>query len=171
MIKSVLGGLAAAVLAMGLAAPSAKAAVIYDFTGTCGFGCTGQATAVLELADSYTPGEVLRNSDFLSFSYSSSTDLFSIPADAFFTGFFGAARLPVVSGTASFGLNAGFGTAVNTGSGWSAFFSPSDIDEGGSAYTWTLRQPTQLAAPGPLSLLALGLAGLALAGRRRKHRA
>lgn len=171
MIKHFLGGLAAAVLAMGLAVHKAEAVVIYDWSGLCESGCAGQAAAALTLEDTYVPGTQVMGADFISFSYSSSSGSFDIPADAAFDGFSVASVLPVVSGQAQILLDIdGPGTLFDSqpGGGWLSLFAPAGISDGGDEHQWTLRT-TDLTAPGPLSLLALGLAGLALAGRRRTN--
>lgn len=166
-----LGLLAAAIVALGMAAPQAEAIVIYDFTGSCSFGCTGQATAVLILDDTYVPGTQVVAADFIAISYSSDAGSYQIPPDAGLELIFGPAVLPAVAGEATIGLDftdAGriFQTA---GAGvWASLFVSLGIDHGGTEYEWVLRQ---LPAPGPLSLLALGLVGLAIAGRRRKQAA
>ena len=168
-----LGIFAAAIVALGLTAPKAEAVVIYDWTGTCDSGCTGQASAVLTLADSYTPGTEVMDSDFIAFSYSSSSGAFDIPDDAALRRFQNSpVFLPAVSGPARIEMNfTGAGTfAAFFSPNWIILFTPSGISEDrGVDPVWTLRQPTELSAPGSLSLLALGLAGLALAGRRRKQ--
>ena len=93
-----LAGLAAAVLALGLAAPKARAVVIYDWTGACDFGCSGQAAAVLTLADSYTPGSNVDEDDFVSFSYSSSSGTYDALPDELASV---SGALPAVSGPVS----------------------------------------------------------------------
>src|ERR1043165_7924234 len=50
---------------------SAHAAVVYDWSGTCNFGCTGTATAVLTLTDAYVPGTAVALSDLVSLSFTS----------------------------------------------------------------------------------------------------
>ena len=167
MKTRLLGLLAAAVVALGMAAPQAHALVIYDFTGACDFGCTGQATAVLTLADTYVPGTQVMAADFVSISYSSNAGSYNVPPDAGLELIFGPAVLPAVSGQATIGFDftdAGRIFQTTPGS-WASLFVSLGIDHGGTEYEWVLRE---LPAPGPLSLLALGLAGLALAGRRRK---
>lgn len=171
MMTRLAGVLAAAVLAMGLAAPKAEAVVVYDWVGTCTSFCSGEATAVLTLADSYTPGTEVMDSEFISFSYRSNTLAYDIPADAAFALFDGPAILPAVSGTTNIDIIfAGFDRMFGAFDGFwdSRFvdFVPDDIDFG-REHLWTLRQPTALSAPGPLPLLALGLVGLALAERQR----
>ena len=168
MMTRLLGVLAAAIVALGLAAPQAHAVVIYDFTGTCQFGCTGQATAVLTLEDSYTPGTQAIVSDFVSFSYNSDSGSYDIPADAALNAIGGPAVLPAGSGQVDINLFfEGFGTAFDSVPGsWFSIFDPLGINDGGDETEWVLRT-SELPEPGPLSLLALGLAGLALAGRRR----
>ena len=53
------------------AAYPAAATVIYDWTGTCNFGCTGTATATLTLDSLYVPGTALLFADFVSLTYTS----------------------------------------------------------------------------------------------------
>ena len=162
--------LAAAVLALGLAAPKAHAVVIYDWTGSCAGGCTGPASAVLTLEDTYVPGTEVMDADFISFSYSASSGAYAIPTDAALTSVAGSAVLPAVSGEADLVLlftGGGISEFRAIGDGWGSSFPPVGLNDIGSEALWTLRRASQLSAPGPLSLLALGLAGLALAGRRR----
>ena len=169
-----LGIFAAAIVALGLTAPKAEAVVIYDWTSTCTDGCTGQASAVLTLADSYTPGTEVTDADFISFSYRSTSGAYDIPADAALLSLvsFELASLPAVSGAGDIRMQFAVIRTVFFArrSSWDTFFAPNGVmRDSGGANTWTLRQPTELSAPGPLSLLALGFAGLALAGRRRKQ--
>ena len=162
-----LGGLlAVAIVALGMAAPQAHAVVIYDFTGVCDLRCTGQATAVLTLADTYVPGTQVTDADFVSFSYNSDSGSYNVPPDAGLELIFGPAVLPAVSGQATISFDfTDAGRLFQTSAGsWSSVFASLGIDHGGTEYEWVLRE---LPAPGPLSLLALGLAGLMLAGRRR----
>ncbi len=166
-----LGIFAAAIVALGLTAPKAEAVVIYDWTGTCTGGCAGQASAVLTLVDSYTPGDLASILDVISFSYSSSSGAYDVPADTVLA--FASATLPAVSGEGMVNLifvGAGAEFRPNTSMSWTSHLASAGVDDRGTDNTWTLRQPTELSAPGPLSLLALGLTGLALAGRRRGER-
>lgn len=170
MKTKLVGLLTAAIVAMGLAAPQAEAVVIYDWSGACEFGCTGQATAVLTLADTYVPGTQVMAADFVSISYSSNAGSYNIPPDAGLELIFGPAILPAVSGVATIGFDftdAGRIFQTATGS-WASLFVSLGIDHGGTEYEWVLRE---LPEPGALSLFGLGLAGLALAGRRRNKAA
>ena len=168
-----LGVLAGAVLALSLAPPQAEAVVIYDFTGTCDAPCNF-ASGTLTLADTYTPGTVVENDDFISFSYNSGSGAYSVPGLVLFSQFTGDRLLPAGMGQASLTIDfAGGSTFFQSEPGfWRSLFGPAGIDDVGGGTTWSLRAPVDppvdLSAPGPLSLLALGLAGLALAGRRRR---
>ena len=168
-MTKLLGVLAAAIVALGLTAPKAEAVVIYDWSGTCTGGCTGQASAVLTLDDSYTPGDIASTPDVISLSYSSSSGAYDIPGDGGLV--FAFASLPAVSGEGMVNLIllAGVGGEFRALSSmsWNSLVVPAGVDDRGTDNTWTLRQPTELSAPGPLSLMALGLIGLALAGRWR----
>ena len=167
MKTKLVGLLTAGIVAMGLAAPQAEAVVIYDWSGACEFGCTGQATAVLTLADTYVPGTQVMAADFVSISYSSNAGSYNVPGNAGLELIFGPAVLPTVSGTATIGFDfTDVGRIFSTTPGsWSSLFVSLGIDHGGTEYDWSLRE---LPEPGALSLFGLGLAGLALAGRRRK---
>ena len=167
-MTKLLGVLAAAIVALGLTAPKAEAVVIYDWTGTCTGGCMGQASAVLTLVDTYVPGDIASTNDVISFSYSSSSGAYDIPADAVLA--FASASLPAVSGEGMVNLvfvGAGAEFRPISSVSWGSSFAPAGVNDRGTDNTWTLRQPTELSAPGPLSLMALGLAGLALALVRR----
>jgi hypothetical protein len=56
-----------------------RANVIYNWKGSCDSGCIDQATAVLTLADTYTPGTALATIDFISFDYFSNSLNYSVP--------------------------------------------------------------------------------------------
>ena len=83
--------------ALALAAGSASADVVYDWMGTCTDLCTGNATAVLTLADTYTPGTALANVDFVNFSFSSSNGSYTVPGDDVFDEFWTGSMLPALS--------------------------------------------------------------------------
>ncbi|MEM6637815.1 MAG: hypothetical protein AAF667_18210 [Pseudomonadota bacterium] len=88
----------AALIALGLT-NSAHSAVIYEWSGLCTDGCTGFASAVLTLEDTYTPGTALALADFSSFFYSSSSGAFDVPGDAVFVSLTGT--LPMETGNLS----------------------------------------------------------------------
>jgi hypothetical protein len=67
-----------------LTASSAGSEVVYDWKGKCSDQCKGVAKGTLTLADTYVPGIEVADSDFISFSYSSSTGTFQIPDDLAF---------------------------------------------------------------------------------------
>jgi hypothetical protein len=48
-------------------APTARANIVFDFSGDCNFGCAGTPTGVLALADSYAFGAEVTIPDFISF--------------------------------------------------------------------------------------------------------
>lgn len=158
-------------LGLALSAGNVGAVIIYDWSGTCSNNCSGTASAVLTLNSSYTPGKALSAADFVSFSYSSSSGSYDIPADASFVGLIGlAGALPVFSGVTLLGpINFdfdGLGTtfSVDTTGFWGSGFTPkfAELDFGDS-HSWERRIPE----PSTFALLGLGLAGLGAVWRRR----
>ncbi len=164
-----------------LAAP-AKAVVIYDWSGICAVGCTGTATGVLTLANSYTPGTLVSVTDFVSWSYASSSGSYDVPGDAAFQptnsfennvqGSFDG-PLPVASGLGdvvidAIGGNTVFGTDFPSVGEWITFFQPVGIaEDSGTAYEWSLRA-AELPLPQTALLLGTALAGLGMAMRRKR---
>src|SRR3984885_14149427 len=74
---------AAAVIGLVLASPlclpvPASANVVFDFNGVCATGCSGIATGVLTLADSYVFGSDITTLELISFDYSSSQFSFNL---------------------------------------------------------------------------------------------
>ncbi|MEM9971071.1 MAG: hypothetical protein AAF762_08230, partial [Pseudomonadota bacterium] len=86
-----------------LAASSASATVVYEWSGTCTESCTGTSTAVLTLTDDYTPGTELNDNDFISFSYSNTLNTTPITSTDGFVQINGT--LPESSGEAFFDLS------------------------------------------------------------------
>ncbi|MEM0947760.1 MAG: VPLPA-CTERM sorting domain-containing protein [Pseudomonadota bacterium] len=158
----------AALIALGLA-NSANSAVVYEWSGLCTDGCTGFASAVLTLEDTYTPGTALSLADFSSFFYSSSSGAFDVPGDAAFVSLTGT--LPMESGNLSDLVVdfAGGGTifsSFSTGS-WTSLFASVGVGEGGTNGEWTLR-PAVVPLPAGLPLLLAGLGGLAFLARHQR---
>ena len=157
----------------------ANASIVYHWSGTCASGCVGPATAVLKLANTYTPGAVLSDADFLSFAYGSSSGAVSVPGDGSLFGFF-SSSLPVVKGASTnFILDFAGGSTIFTAPDapggpdcgacpdgvWVMIFSPLGIlDIGTDAGVW-VRTP----GPSTLVLLGLGLLGVGYARRRRRQ--
>lgn len=153
-----------ALLVTGLASPDANAVILYQWEGPCGNGCTGTASGTLTLQDTYTPGSVLTDADFISFSYTSSSGSYSIPADAALSGIAGGGSLPAVSGLVDTDIAMDWERANTVhvtmpGGGWASTFDSPSIIDGGDSYVWTLPEPATTV------LLAIGVVGLLLAGR------
>jgi len=160
-----------------------KASVIYDFEGICSEGCTGIATGVLTLADTYTPGTQVADSDFISFLYLSSSGSFEIPSDLALNRIHNSV-LPTASETSvawveidaiqdGTGLNA-CGLAGTPGYGqcpsdwaWSVEWVPGGITRDlGLSYTWTLQA---VPVPAAVWLFSSGLIGLVGFSRRKAN--
>lgn len=157
----------------------ARANFIFDLSGTCGVGsgCTGAATGVLTLADSYVFGTAMTTADFISFTYSSSSRNYALSG--------GDPGINVNAGTAG-GINADgslFGGEWSAGSStvravfdWlpSEFLSANDA---GPALSDTLGPfkftPVAGSVPEPATwaMMMLGYAGLGYASIARQGRA
>ena len=143
---------------------SAHAAVVYDWSGSCNFGCTGTATAVLTLTDAYVPGAAVALSDLVSLSFSSSGLSYAVPGDTTFSDVSGT--LPNGSSSVSFGVDfPGSGTSFSTTTGIWISQMTTGSTVGGTTNTWSLRatvSPVPLPASAWMfisSLLAFGLYG------------
>ncbi len=154
---------------------AARADVLFDFSGTCVFNCSGTATGVLDLTNTYVSGSDITAADFVSFSYTSSALNFTIPA----------ADTPTLMG----GLNAN-GSSNSSGliaimaSGGPLFASAGGVfvaNPGGSitdvglSSTFTpegstVGNPTATPLPLGLPLFATGPAAVGLLGWRRKRK-
>jgi PEP-CTERM motif len=165
-LRAAVAGTAAALF---MAAP-ARANVVFDFSGVCMDGCSGTATGVLTLADSYTFGSNIKAADFISFDYSSSSLSFDITsADTFVGGLnadgsFNSEGILLVEATEGLPF---FETAPGT-------FVATIVDNGssdiGSSFTFTL-VPGAVPEPSTWAMMLLGFAGLGYAGYRKTRQA
>ena len=158
---------------------TANASVIYDFEGICSDGCSGIATGVLTLADSYTPGTQVADADFISFTYTSSSGSFAIPTDLALNRF-NKGILPVSSGSSIEWVEI---DAIQSGTSlhgcgvagipdtyfcpsagfWSAEWAPFGITRDiGLSHTWTL-----VPVPPAVWLFGSGLLGLIGLAKRK----
>jgi len=156
--------LTSTVIALALST-NINAAVIYNFTSTCTSGCTGQAFGELVLADTYTPGTNLVNTDFISFSYESSSGSFSVPNEWNFNRISGV--LPEISGYALEYIELDFvedntGLHAFTDGTWDLEFAPFGTDynitlDAGNSMIWTT---APVPVPAAVWLFGSGLIGL-----------
>lgn len=157
-----------------LCASNAHSSLIYDFTGDCTVGCTGSVTGVLTLNDSYSPGDLLENVDFISWVFSSSSQNYTVNGTFGFSSV-GRISLPSISGlaitTGSFGYidYTGSGTVMRdfgdgTWASLAAGLSTPNID--GNNANWSVRE-TQIPEPTSLALLGLSLVGLGFSRKKK----
>ncbi len=172
-LRNVLAAIAAVGLLTFGQTSDAEASIFYNWSGDCSIGCSGQSSATLELRDSYEGGTRLRNRDFISFSYSSSSGTFDVPGDANLRRISG--RLPsegTPSGANLFLSFAGFNFQITReNGGWATIFSRVGIYEAGHGSSWgTGDGGGSVDVPAPASLLALlgALLALAFVWRRRE---
>jgi hypothetical protein len=152
-----------------LQAAPARADVVFDFSGDCDRGCTGTATGVLTLADSYTFGADITDADFISFQYSSSQLKFDITRAG-----------PTFGGglNADGSLNAAGVLVISNGTfpffetGGGSFLVPltRSTSDAGSNVTFTLVRGT-VPEPSTWAMMLLGFAGLGFAGYRKMKQA
>jgi hypothetical protein len=164
-LRAAVAGTAAALF---MAAP-ARANVVFDFSGVCLDGCSGTATGVLTLADSYTFGSNIKAADFISFDYSSSSLSFDITSAETFGGLnadgsFNSEGILLVEATEGLPV---FETAPG-------IFVATIVDNGssdiGSSFTFTL-VPGAVPEPSTWAMMLLGFAGLGYAGYRKAQQA
>ena len=166
---------------------SARASVVYTWSGTCTSSCVGTATATLTLIDSYIPGTALSNAVFQSFSYTSSNGLFTLPPSQGFD--FIQGTLPASSGTAPQSvsiftrLSAGplfsYSFGSTTPGLWSVLCETiiasctiptvNGLGDFGTDGTFSISSATPL--PTTLPLFASGLGALGLLGWRKRRKA
>jgi hypothetical protein len=165
-LRAAVAGTAAALF---VAAP-ARANVAFDFSGVCLDGCSGTATGVLTLADSYTFGSNIKAADFISFDYSSSSLSFDITSAEAFGGGLNADGSFNSAGTLALQATGGlpvFATAPG-------IFEATIVDNGtsdiGSSFTFTL-VPGAVPEPSTWAMMLLGFAGLGYAGYRKARQA
>lgn len=161
-------------------APDASAAILYNWSGTCTWGCDygSTSTATLELNESEDSEKgILSGTDFLSFSYTSSRGSFTLANSdpiAIFSG-----RLPAPGSSGAGALNiVGFSGGLeytfqrtSANGSWSTYHTAGGFRyEQGYNGSWS-GGPVDLPAPGSLlAMLGVLLAGTVVygyhAGRR-----
>jgi len=141
----------------------------FNFTGTCTVGCNGTATATLVLQN-YTIGNVLSNTNFVSFAYHS--DFFGDITVNDSNFILVAGQFVSLPGGAS--VEVRFATSLqvfdflsSTSGLWCV--GPNCIDDSGTNGQWSVAPPVPL--PAALPLFATGLGALGLLGWRRKRKA
>jgi PEP-CTERM motif len=185
-LSRVSGAVAALVLSTAFfhAAP-ARADIVFAFSGDCASGCTGTATGVLTLADSYTFGADITPADFISLTYSSSSRDFELLhfdtsglEGQYFSGGLNADGSPNSKGELSIMPPFVFPFFKATAGGFEAWTGLGRFDTG-STYTFT-RIKTVTAPggthsgtvpePSTWAMVLLGFAGLGFAGYRKAQR-
>jgi PEP-CTERM motif len=142
--------------------------VVFDFSGICELStCSGTATGVLTLADSYVFGADINAGNFISFDYSSSDKNFEITSP----------EAQVLLG----GLNADGSVVgillVQVMTGTNPFFEVAPPPDGffatgdrGQMFTFTLVGGA-VPEPSTWAMMLLGFAGLGYAGYRKARQA
>jgi hypothetical protein len=161
---------ASAAAALFLASPT-HANVVFDFSGACGIGCSGTATGVLTLADTYAFGSDITFANFLSFDYSSSNLSFDIISGevASFLGGLNADGSFNSSGLLNIGLTPGF-PDFNAIPGQFTALLDDEKGDRGAVFAFTLvgeAVPGPVPEPSTWAMILLGFAGLGYAGYRR----
>jgi hypothetical protein len=149
--------------------PSARANVVFDWTGSCDSGCAGTATAVLTLIDAYSFGTPISSANFVSLAYKSNDMTADLTPTSLFEGGLnadGSFASPTfiirdVSGFPQF--NAG-----DTG-GWEVA-SATGADSGTDGH-FTPVVGGAIPEPSSWAMMLLGFAGLGYASYRASRRA
>jgi hypothetical protein len=165
LLSRATGAMAALLLAAAAfqAAP-ARAYIVFDFSGVCDSGCSGKATGVLTLADSFTFGSAITLTSFVSFHYSSSDISFDVPSpdDLLFSGGLNADGSIVGPDLAIIGEHE-FG--VLPGGKFLVDVTPTGGDMGStSAFTLVSGGVPE---PSTWAMMLLGFAGIGYAGWRK----
>jgi hypothetical protein len=166
-LRAAVAGAAAALFM----ADPARANIVFDFSGVCSIGCSGTATGVLTLANSYTFGADITAADFISLDYSSSSysfDIASVDSPILAGGLnadgslnsFGALEILAPTDFPTFGAFNGFFNVANEAETFNL----------GSAYTFTLVSGA-VPEPSTWTMMVLGFAGLGYAGYRKARQA
>jgi hypothetical protein len=151
--------------ALGFAAGPAQAALSqFTFAGFCTDVCTGEGTAVLTLQN-YTLGTPLTANDFVSFSYESEQNSFSVDSSELqkITG-----ALPaVLPSSASVSIVVGakdviFMSSTGGNGGW--FAGPEGSVDAGLFSSWSAAAVPE---PSTWAMLLIGFGGVGYAGYRR----
>jgi hypothetical protein len=149
----------------------AEASVFYNWSGKCAIGCSGTSHSTLELRDSYEGGTQIRDRDFVSFSYKSSSGTFDVPGDARLRRIYGSLPAEGTTGGTNLFLSfSGLNFQINRENGlWGTIFSSKGIYEIGHGSSWSGGDGS-VSVPAPASLLALigALLALAFVWRRRE---
>jgi PEP-CTERM motif len=151
--------------AVGFAAGPAQAALTqFTFTGFCTDACTGEGIAVLTLQD-YTLGTPLTASDFVSFSYESKQNSFSV--DSTELQKISGALPAVLPSSASVSIVVGakdeiFMSSTGGNGGW--FAGPKGSVDAGLFSSWSAGAVPE---PSTWAMLLIGFGGVGYAGYRR----
>jgi hypothetical protein len=163
--------MAALFLTAGLfQAVPARADVVFDFSGTCKTNCTGTATGVLTLADSYVFGGFITDANFISFDYSSSSRSFDITS-ADDPGFIGGlnADSSYVTGEVVFAASGGAGLPAFQAAlgGFVAETMPGGATDDVGLSSSLTPVSGAVTEPSTWAMMLLGFAGLGYAGGAR----
>jgi hypothetical protein len=170
-LRAAVAGAAAALL---MAAP-ARADIVFHFSGTCIFTCTGTATGVLTLTDSYVFEDVITNADFISFTYSSSSRSYELTSAA------SIVNAGTAAGISAVGSLVGKEMIIEGSAGavpffdWTPIFFFSggagpDLEDALGSFKFT-RVTGAVPEPSTWAMMLLGFAGLCYAGYRKTRQA